>query len=275
MEFMYYLKAQRTPSRVISAHFHNYYEIVYYYGGTGKVFYKQNEDSAYTERKQLVWVDKLDKNCPSLDFSSGVMHIIEPNTVHNEIHDANLSEVLAIGFSLDDKSSQFFRTGSVYDKRGKLKDIMLAIEDEFTRKEQRYDQNIEAYITLALNEFLRLEESKTAEDRSGIDYALNYFDEYFMTDINIDFIARGVGYCADHFRVLFKKKYGVSPKRYILNKRLNYARNLIETSDLPLNTIAESCGYDDYFQFNAIFKKTFGYPPSSLTKKKSDEPSPD
>ena len=49
--------------------------------------------------------------------------------------------------------------------------------------------------------------------------------------------------------------------------RLKYAHALICGTDLPLKQIAEQCGYNDYFQFNAIFKKYYGVSPISFREK--------
>ncbi len=58
-----------------------------------------------------------------------------------------------------------------------------------------------------------------------------------------------------YFRKLFKDKFGIAPKQYILNKRIEYAADLISSGLYTLNEIAEKCGFNDYKYFLVTFKK--------------------
>ena len=70
-----------------------------------------------------------------------------------------------------------------------------------------------------------------------------------------------------YFRKLFKKEFGVSPKRYVINKRLEYAKVLLELGYHSLNEVAYMCGYDDYKYFSVEFKKATGKSPSEYVVK--------
>lgn len=67
-----------------------------------------------------------------------------------------------------------------------------------------------------------------------------------------------------HFRRLFKKEFGVSPKRYILEKRINYAKSLILSGYFSVTEIADACGYNDPKHFSSEFKKFTGVSPSDF-----------
>ena len=64
------------------------------------------------------------------------------------------------------------------------------------------------------------------------------------------------------FRKLFKKKYGVSPQRFIINLRMQNAAGLISTGYYSLKEVALMSGYEDYKYFSVEFKKTTGVSPS-------------
>lgn len=69
-------------------------------------------------------------------------------------------------------------------------------------------------------------QSATVADEM-IDFTIAYIDEHFTTKISIEEIASQTYYSTDHFRVLFEQKVGKSPKAYILDKRLEYSKQLI------------------------------------------------
>ena len=92
-------------------------------------------------------------------------------------------------------------------------------------------------------------------ESSGIEYAISYINEYYMTDLDLSQISRSAGYCDDWFRALFKKKTGMAPKAYILNVRLAAAQKMLADPSIELTSIAERCGYEYYSQFSLFFKK--------------------
>ena len=81
---------------------------------------------------------------------------------------------------------------------------------------------------------------------------------------------RGVGEVAtalhvnpDYLRQVFRKAYGISPLHYLIQRRLDRARELLATSDLPVQAIAEGCGIADAFYFARLFRRATGVTPSA------------
>ena len=68
-----------------------------------------------------------------------------------------------------------------------------------------------------------------------------------------------------YFRKLFKKQFGVSPKSYIIDARIKYAVNLIESGYYSLSQIAEMCGFEDYKYFSSQFHRVKGVSPSKYS----------
>ncbi|BCL61771.1 AraC family transcriptional regulator [Desulfomarina profundi] len=60
---------------------------------------------------------------------------------------------------------------------------------------------------------------------------------------------------------------GISPGKYLQQMRMETARELLETTDLSIENIAESIGYIDYSAFRKLFKKTMGCTPSSYRRR--------
>ena len=53
----------------------------------------------------------------------------------------------------------------------------------------------------------------------------------------------------------FKDEFGISPKRYLLNVRINAAKELLADTDQKINDIAKEVGFSSQQRFNDIFKK--------------------
>jgi len=58
-----------------------------------------------------------------------------------------------------------------------------------------------------------------------------------------------------------KEKTGYTPIKYILTKRIDLAKSLLESTDMPINSVMERVGFDDASYFSKTFKKMVGYFP--------------
>ena len=96
----------------------------------------------------------------------------------------------------------------------------------------------------------------------------HYIDEHFSHKIKIGELAPQSFYCPDYFSKIFKEKFGLTPKVYIQEKRLEYAKKLIMETELTLNQISELCGFSDYVQFSKFYKKKEGISPSQVRNTK-------
>lgn len=96
-----------------------------------------------------------------------------------------------------------------------------------------------------------------------------------LEEINKDIFAFvGIGQIAEQLYVsegylyhLFKREMKVSPGRYVMEKRLLAARNLLLQGKNPTK-IYDQCGFSDYSTFFRSFNKFFGYPPSREGQKR-------
>lgn len=70
-----------------------------------------------------------------------------------------------------------------------------------------------------------------------------------------------VGLSARQFSRLFRETVGVTPKRYILDTRLRYARYLVDNSSMAMTAIAFETGFADCAHFSTTFRARFGLTP--------------
>ncbi len=80
-------------------------------------------------------------------------------------------------------------------------------------------------------------------------------------------MVRLTNYSRSHLCRLMKKYYQISPHDFIKDLRLKTSYNLVLFSDLSIDEIAESVGFDSTSHFNIIFKKEFGVSPAMLRKR--------
>ncbi len=84
----------------------------------------------------------------------------------------------------------------------------------------------------------------------------NFYKKFLSTDV-----ADYVGLSESHFRLLFKETYGISPHNYLLNVRVQKAKQMLWENNFSMSEIAEKCGFGCQQYFNEIFKKQTGFSP--------------
>ena len=69
-----------------------------------------------------------------------------------------------------------------------------------------------------------------------------------------------------YFRKLFLKHMNTSPKQYIIDIRLQKAKQLLAEGVFSISAISEKCGFSNPYHFCRIFKDRIGIPPSEYRK---------
>lgn len=95
----------------------------------------------------------------------------------------------------------------------------------------------------------------------------------YTENISLSELAERYGISISYLSSLVKEELHLSFSEYITAKRIQKAKELLEDETLSIEQIAEQTGYNDYFYFTKIFKKTLGISPSKYRKnyKKSNK----
>lgn len=88
-----------------------------------------------------------------------------------------------------------------------------------------------------------------------------YILAHLAQPISLELLARQVGYSPYHFAQLFRETTGVTPHQFVLSKRLEQARQLLKTTDLPLSQVALDVGFQSQSHFTHTFKSHLGVTP--------------
>jgi AraC-like DNA-binding protein len=94
--------------------------------------------------------------------------------------------------------------------------------------------------------------------------------ESVETTVDMEKLARELPMGYSSFRKAFKKLTGESPNQYHLNLRLNRAKDLLVTTSLNINEVADQTGFDSVFYFSKLFKKKNGVSPKFYRQDNND-----
>jgi AraC-like DNA-binding protein len=138
-------------------------------------------------------------------------------------------------------------------------------------------RDIVRYLGAALCEWVVRHLSRRA-DRIAMDHSVYWaervrlaIENHFQSDLSLAQILGGLGLCYRQLARHFERQFGISPKRYQLIRRMEEARRLIGTTNLPVTTVALELGFGSSQHFATRFRQITGQSPTALREKSGEE----
>lgn len=103
-------------------------------------------------------------------------------------------------------------------------------------------------------------------DKTDLEYFMN---ENFMKSVSLEDLANMSGRSLSTFKRDFKTCFGTTPKKWINNKRLEYAYNLLHLSIYSVSEICFMVGYDNPQYFSQLFRAKYKTQPIAIKKANS------
>ena len=128
-----------------------------------------------------------------------------------------------------------------------------------------------AYLSAKLWELMALILERDKNEVDYIDKALSCMNSEYMNGITVAEIAERLNLDRSYFSSYFKSKIGVSPQEFLLNLRLETARQLMIGRGETPTTAANSVGYSDIYNFSRMFKRKYCLSPRAYIEKHKSE----
>ena len=94
----------------------------------------------------------------------------------------------------------------------------------------------------------------------------NYLNTKIESDFQIKDLCIFIHKSESQVIKVFKNTYGLTPYKYLLNKKIEHAKNLLRNTNLSVKEISAKLKFTDEYYFSNIFKKKAGLCPSLYRK---------
>ena len=118
-------------------------------------------------------------------------------------------------------------------------------------------------ISLFYNILHTFSESAVISENSILLPAIEYMENnYSSPELTNKILAEQSNISEVYFRKLFTEQYGVTPRQYIIDMRINKAKQLLTEGILKINAVSEKCGFSNVYHFSRLFKEKTGLTPT-------------
>ena len=155
----------------------------------------------------------------------------------------------------------FFNSHFVIENDYSLNSKIKSIIKEFENKQIFFREKAGAVLKDILVDMYRTDLKKSENSTSAIETVISYINTNYENKIANSDLAKLTGYHEYHLNRIFKKQTGMTIHKFIMQVRINEAKKLIMTTDIPIYSIAEATGFNSDTHLSNCFKNYFGYSP--------------
>lgn len=162
-----------------------------------------------------------------------------------------IADTVAVRLDLQKRESRLLQEGvaRMLERSATLQEIVLAFQEALSKLEQQMEKPL-----------------SIQQDRS-LEKAREYLDRHFKEPLRVLGLAKMAGVSPSTLSRRFKKATGVGLEFYLQNLRLEEARRLLRTGNLPVSQIAKACGFKSASYFIRVFGQKEGLSPQKYRMK--------
>lgn len=79
--------------------------------------------------------------------------------------------------------------------------------------------------------------------------------------------AKDLGIHPNYLTSVFRKRFGITPKQFLSDRKIKKACQLLSDTELPVGLISQTLGYDDQMAFSKVFRKYTNLSPTAYREK--------
>lgn len=203
--------------------------------------------------------DETPSQCISLSLNP---EFIENSLNHLNYHLPKVDETSQWNIDLDEYF--LFNNQSLASATN---NIMRIAMDDNSQKDIMADFALkELLIRLMQTQARGMVEKNIAKNKSRISFAVDYIRKNLHQKLSIDSIAKLAYVSKSNFFKMFKDELGTSPNDFILQERINRAKELLASQN-SIKETAYQTGFSDANYFTRVFKQLVGVTPKNYQDK--------
>ena len=100
-----------------------------------------------------------------------------------------------------------------------------------------------------------------------LDRARKFIDLCYDLPLNLDEISSHACFSRYHFLRLFRQAFNKTPHQYLVERRIEKAKELLSANELRVTDVCFEVGFQSLGSFSSLFHKSVGHRPSPFAKR--------
>ena len=164
-----------------------------------------------------------------------------------------------------------FSVGPVMTAEANVLGLFLEIHDRLSRMKEGDESETRAEILCLLFRILTEATKDTffppAQPKNSLDEKIRaWLDANIYSDFSLDDVSAAFGVSKMHVIRVFRKKFGITPMQYVIERRIGAAKSLLTGTVMPIKEIAALLRYSGTQHFSTSFKSAVGCTPGQYRK---------
>ena len=135
--------------------------------------------------------------------------------------------------------------------------LFRTVLDSFSDGSHAARMRVQGAMNMIMSDFAR-EMSLESNVITRFEPVLTYINGHFAEDISLAYLAELMNISKMYFSNYFKRVFNVSPKQYILGKRLTESQRLLLETNMSVKEIAYAVGFENENYFSEFFTAKVG-----------------
>lgn len=143
-------------------------------------------------------------------------------------------------------------------------------------KPEGEEMNLAVHSITYMKQYVRRQVERAAvglklveKEQSVVEKVREYMEEHLGEELTREDFAAQVFLNGDYLARIFKKETGMSIGAYLLEKRMQRAKQILVETKKPVNQIAAEVGYTNFSYFAKLFKRSEGMTPNEYRKQRT------
>lgn len=103
-----------------------------------------------------------------------------------------------------------------------------------------------------------------------LDRARKFIDLCYDLPLDLNEISSHACFSRYHFLRLFRQAYNKTPHQYLIERRIERAKELLSANDLRVTDVCFEVGFQSLGSFSSLFHKSVGHPPITYREKRRE-----
>lgn len=158
----------------------------------------------------------------------------------------------------------FAMSSNILNEKEIYEDLKTLLDSIIKNEKTAYEKDLEALLSKIFKKYssFKNKNDDKKEEKEFLEIIENYIINNIEDQISLKDLALEVGYNESYISRVFKKKFGLSPHAFIVNKKVNILKNrLLKEEDASISQLSSELGFYDQSHLYKVFKRVYALSP--------------